>query len=160
MTDEQKLNFLLKILKDYAEMEHCYNKYGDDYNPNSYTHGECAFDDGSEYGEITFARTLLEQMGVEFKNPTMKEDNWDLKDDSMDEMVAELKGQTLYGVICDWWDEIFTNDNPSGQNIGSLVDTIEKWLPKEQSANSQNAYVECTVEGFNDCLNKIRGKLR
>jgi hypothetical protein len=34
-------------------------------------------------------------------------------------------------------------------------------LPKEQSAaGSQNVYVECTVEGFNDCLKKIKGKLR
>jgi hypothetical protein len=42
-----------------------------------------------------------------------------------------------------------------------IVDLVEKWLPKYQSAaGSQNAYVECTVEGFNDCLNKIKRKLR
>lgn len=75
LSDEQKLNFLLKVLKEYAERKHCCDREGDDYNPNSYTHGECAFDDGSEYGEITLARTLLEQMGVEFENPTMREDN-------------------------------------------------------------------------------------
>lgn len=74
MTDEQKLNFLLKILKEYAGMEHCYDKYGDDYNPNGYTHCDVAFEDGSDYGEIELARTLLEQMSVEFENPTMKED--------------------------------------------------------------------------------------
>ena len=45
--------------------------------------------------------------------------------------------------------------------IGRLVYWIEEWLQKEQSAaGSQNAYVECTVEGFNDCLKKIKGKLR
>ncbi len=58
------------------------------------------------------------------------------------------------------WCEIFTNGNHSGQNIETLVETVEKWLPKEQSANSQNAYVECTVEGFNDCLQKIKSRLR
>jgi hypothetical protein len=71
------------------------------------------------------------------------------------------KPETLYEIIADWWDEIFINNNPSGQNIESLVDTIEEWLPKEQSAaGSQNVYVECSVEGFNDCLTKIKGKLR
>lgn len=75
--------------------------------------------------------------------------------------VEPPKPQTLYEIIADWWDEIFTNNNPSGQNIESLVDTIEEWLPKEQSAaGSQNVYVECSVEGFNDCLTKIKSKLR
>ena len=53
------------------------------------------------------------------------------------------------------------NNNEAAVTIESLVDDIEKWLPKEQSAaGSQNAYVESAVEGFNDCLNKIKGKLR
>jgi hypothetical protein len=72
------------------------------------------------------------------------------------------KPETLYGIIADWWDEIFLNNNEAAETIESLVDRIEKeWLPKEQSAaGSQNAYVECSVEGFNDCLTKIKGKLR
>lgn len=81
-------------------------------------------------------------------------------DSNYDDMVAELKGQNLYDLIYDWWNEIFVNGNPSGQNIESLVEQIEKWLPKEQSANSQNAYVECTVEGFNDAITKIKNKLK
>ena len=75
--------------------------------------------------------------------------------------VEKPKPTTLYEIIADWWDEIFIDNNPSGQNIESLVEQIEEWLPKEQSAaGSQNAYVECSVEGFNDCLTKIKGKLR
>jgi hypothetical protein len=72
------------------------------------------------------------------------------------------KPETLYGIIADWWDEIFLNNNEAAETIESLVDRIEKeWLPKEQSAaGSQNAYVECSVEGFNDCLTKIKRKLR
>ena len=71
------------------------------------------------------------------------------------------KPQTLYDLIADWWDEIFMNNNEAAVTIESLVDDIEKWLPKEQSAaGSQNAYVECSVEGFNDAINKIRRKLR
>jgi hypothetical protein len=75
--------------------------------------------------------------------------------------VEKQKPTTLYEIIGDWWDEIFTDGNPRGQNIETLVEQIEEWLPKEQSAKgSQNAYVECSVEGFNDALKKIKGKLR
>jgi len=72
------------------------------------------------------------------------------------------KSETLYDIIADWWDEIFLNNNEAAETIESLVDRIEKeWLPKPQSAaGSQNVYVECSVEGFNDCLTKIKGKLR
>ena len=78
------------------------------------------------------------------------------------EPIPEEEGQeTLYDLIADWWDEIFMNNNEAAVTIESLVDDIEKWLPKPQSAaGSQNAYVECSVEGFNDCLTKIKGKLR
>ena len=42
-----------------------------------------------------------------------------------------------------------------------IVAAVEGWLPKPQSAaGSQNVYVECTVDGFNDCLTKIKNTLR
>jgi hypothetical protein len=69
MTDTEKFAHLIKVLKQYAETPHCYNKYSDDFNPNDYTDGDTAFEVGSEYGEITFARTLLEQIGVEYEYP-------------------------------------------------------------------------------------------
>ncbi len=86
-----------------------------------------------------------------------------LSDDFMDKMVAKLKGKTLMDLIYDWWEDIFTktSDLDMENCIGRLVYWIEEWLPKEQSAaGSQNVYVECTVEGFNDCLTKIKSKLR
>jgi hypothetical protein len=73
MTDEQKLTFLLKVLKQYAESKHCYDKYGDFYDATNQPQSRI-FDDGSEFGEILFARTLLEQIGVEFQYPVMKEE--------------------------------------------------------------------------------------
>ncbi len=66
MTDEQKLKLLLKVLKQYAEQPTCYNLNPDYEYPH---HSWDIFEDGSDYGEITFARTLLEQMGVEYKYP-------------------------------------------------------------------------------------------
>lgn len=85
------------------------------------------------------------------------------KDDFMDMMVAELKGENLTDMIYDWWEDVFTtNSNDDMEtSISDLVNRIEAWLPKEQSAaGSQNAYVESAVEGFNDCLNTIKRKLR
>ena len=72
MTNEQKLTLLLGVLKEYAEMKHCYN-YGEDYTPSAGNYDD-AFEDGADYGEITFARTLLEQIGVEYEHPVMKEE--------------------------------------------------------------------------------------
>ena len=85
------------------------------------------------------------------------------KDDFMDKMVAELKGQNLTDILYLWWSDVFTthSDWDMETSIDDLVTRIEEWLPKPQSAaGSQNAYVECSVEGFNDCLTKIKSKLR
>ena len=65
MTDEQKLTLLLKVLKQYAESRHCYEDDGVDED----------FESGVNYGEILFARTLLEQIGVEFEYPILREND-------------------------------------------------------------------------------------
>jgi hypothetical protein len=42
-----------------------------------------------------------------------------------------------------------------------IVDLVERWLPKEQSAaGSQNVDVELLVDGFNDAIQKMKEKLR
>ena len=72
-------------------------------------------------------------------------------------------GKTLTDLIYRWWDDVFTthSDWDMETSIGDLVDQIQLWLPKEQSAaGSQSLGVEDMVQGFNDCLNKIKGKLR
>ena len=78
-------------------------------------------------------------------------------------VVSSTKSKTLTDLIYRWWSDVFTthSDWDMETSIEDLVDQIELFLPKEQSSEgSQNAYVECTVEGFNDCLTKIKGKLR
>jgi prefoldin subunit 5 len=70
-------------------------------------------------------------------------------------VVSSTKSPTLYDICVEWNDD---DDNPP---VSDLIDAIEQWLPKEQSAEgSQNAYVESAVEGFNDCLQQIKSKLR
>ena len=86
-----------------------------------------------------------------------------VSDEFMDEMVEKLKGQTLTDIIWNWWGNVFTsNEDWDAENaIEHLVDLIEAFLPKPQNSDgSQNAYVESAVEGFNDCLNTIKRKLR
>jgi len=42
-----------------------------------------------------------------------------------------------------------------------ILSVVEEWLPKEQSAaGSQNVDVEFLVEGFNDCVRKMKEMLR
>jgi hypothetical protein len=78
-------------------------------------------------------------------------------------VVSSTKSKTLTDLIYRWWSDVFTvhSDWDMETSIEDLVDRIELFLPKEQSAEgSQNAYVESAVEGFNDCLTQIKGKLR
>jgi hypothetical protein len=73
MTDTEKLSLLLKVLKPYAEREHCYDS-NPCYDPDCLDYSrDQVFDAGANYGEILFARTLLEQIGETFEYPCMKE---------------------------------------------------------------------------------------
>ena len=81
----------------------------------------------------------------------------------LERKVEQLERNTLYAVIENWWSEIFTVSSTDDMEtcIDTLVDRIETWLPKEQSAAGlQNVDVEFLVDGFNDCLKEIKGKLR
>lgn len=83
--------------------------------------------------------------------------------EEIERIEKKKETQNLTDLIYDWWEDIFTShsDLDMEASIDDLVTRIEEWFPKEQSAaGSQNVYVECTVEGFNDCLTKIKGKLR
>ena len=94
----------------------------------------------NQMNEIDMAKVLIEGdtatiMGVKYKR------------------VEEPKPETLY--------EALTNIEYIGCCYDDILDAVRCWLPKEQSAKgSQNVYVECTVDGFNDCLDKIKSKLK
>jgi hypothetical protein len=88
---------------------------------------------------------------------------WDEKDNPkpvdevINRMVEKRKSKKLWNMIRDKLDHL-------GYDVDCcdvIVDLVEKWLPEPQSTSgSQNAYVECSVEGFNDALQKIKSKLR
>ena len=75
-------------------------------------------------------------------------------DDVIDRLLEKYKSQKLWNML----------RNELGYSIDccdEIVDLVEKWLPKEQSAEgSQNAFAIDATEGFNHCLNKIKGTLR
>ena len=67
MTDEQKLTFLLTELKLLAKQTHCYDGRGGD-NLYYYTDDhDATFDDGSKYGLVCFARSILESMNESYE---------------------------------------------------------------------------------------------
>jgi hypothetical protein len=65
MTDTQKLEFLLSKLQETAKFKHCYDDYGDDYSPSETGNYDDTFNVGAEYGEIEFARSLLQQLKLQ-----------------------------------------------------------------------------------------------
>jgi hypothetical protein len=85
---------------------------------------------------------------------------WDEKDNPkpMDEVVNRLvkkyQAQKLFNRLVDELGYDFDACN-------DVVDLVESWLPQEQSAaGSQNVNTELLVDGFNHCLEKIKGMLR
>ena len=73
MTDAEKLLFLIRVLKQYAERENCYDrdKFYDVYNERDISE---IVDHAEQYAEILFARTLLEQIGETFEYPCMEKE--------------------------------------------------------------------------------------
>lgn len=66
MTDTEKFAHLIKVLKNYAQQPTCYNLNPDyKYPPQTWD----IFEDGSDYGEIMFARTLLESIEEDYYYP-------------------------------------------------------------------------------------------
>lgn len=83
--------------------------------------------------------------------------------DLIKEWDEKNKPITLYQLIEDWWSGIFCANSMDDMEtcIDGLVDQIEMWLPKEQSAEGpQNADTELLVDGFNDCVRKVKEMLR
>jgi hypothetical protein len=72
MTTEQKLEFLIDLIKKYAESEHGYDIHGDDFDYSDGGNYDDTFESGAVYGKISFARALLEKIGEPFIYPNKK----------------------------------------------------------------------------------------
>jgi hypothetical protein len=92
--------------------------------------------------------------------PEYDEVEWDEKDNPkpmdqvMDRLIKKYQSQKLWNMLRD---EL----GYSVDCCDEIVDLVEKWLPKEQSAaGSQNVDTELLVDGHNHCLQKIKEMLR
>jgi hypothetical protein len=83
-----------------------------------------------------------------------EKDNPKPMDDVVDRLVKKYQAQKLFNRLVDELGYDFDTCN-------EIVETVEDWLPKEQSAaGSQNVDTELLVDGFNHCLQKIKEILR
>ena len=75
-------------------------------------------------------------------------------DEIVDKLIKERQAQKL-------WNRVRDELGYSIDLTDEIVDLVEDWLPKEQSAaGSQNVNTELLVEGFNHCVQKMKGMLR
>jgi len=83
-----------------------------------------------------------------------EKDNPKPMDEVVDRLIKEYQTQKLWNILKDKWG--FPEDA-----CGDIVEAVAEWLPKEQSAaGSQNVDTELLVDGFNDCLRKMKEMLR
>ena len=76
---------------------------------------------------------------------------------------VEKQSKTLTDILYRWWDDVFTthSDWDMETSIDDLIDQVEQFLPKQKFGSSQNVLGDVDiVEGFNDCLKKIKRNLR
>ena len=157
---EKKLSFLEELEKTKSPVEEAYKDWWGDY-PELET--------DSQYDDTRWAGFQagyeLAQLKDGCPEPPDEPDyydevEWDEKDNPkpMDEVVNRLvekyQAQKLYNRLGNELDYGY-------EERDSIVNLVEDWLPKPQSAaGSQNVYVECSVEGFNDCIRKMKSMLR
>jgi hypothetical protein len=77
-----------------------------------------------------------------------------ITDEVVDKLIKEQQAQKLYNRLYDELGFEFDTCN-------DIVDIVEDWIPKPQNASgSQNVDTELLVEGFNDCVRKMKEMLR
>ena len=76
---------------------------------------------------------------------------------------VEKQSKTLTDIVYRWWDDVFVHhsDWDMETSVDDLIDQVEQFLPKQKFGSSQNVLGDVDiVEGFNDCLKKIKSNLR
>jgi hypothetical protein len=77
-----------------------------------------------------------------------------IADEVVNKLIKEQQAQKLYNRLYDELGFEFDTCN-------DIVDIVEDWILEEQSASgSQNVNTELLVEGFNDCVRKMKEMLR
>jgi hypothetical protein len=75
-------------------------------------------------------------------------------DEVVERLVKKYQAQKLWNILSNKYDYI-------SATCDDIVSAVEEWLPKPQNASgSQNVNTELLVEGFNDCVRKMKEMLR
>ena len=97
--------------------------------------------------DIIWIKKIAKEEGV-FDEPTKP------MDEVVDRLVKKYQAQKL-------WNRVRDELGYSIDLCDEIVDLVEDWILDEQSsAGSQNLDVEFLVDGFNDCVRKMKEMLR
>ena len=160
---QKKLDLLKEIEKHKSPVEEAYKDWWGQY-PELETDSE--YDDMRWAGfQAGYEAAQSKDVGVQEcpdEPEYYDEVEWDEKDNPtsyitdevVNRLVKKYQAQKLRNMLKVQLDY-------DGMVCDDIVDIVEDWLPEPQSAaGSQNVNVELLVDGFNDCLNKIKEMLR
>ena len=160
---------LEKIKQAYPQPKMEYQESGtvDKVEYNGHTYLRIMYDDSTSFGGVWWKQIERHKspMNVVFDNETRNilEGLWynQVKKDEptkpMDEVVERLtkkyQAQKLYNQLIE--------RGYCNEHCDEIVDLVEDWLPEPQNASgSQNVDTELLVDGFNDCVRKMKEMLR
>jgi len=136
---QKKLELLKEMEKHKTPCEEAFKKVFNHY-PN-----EKDFREGIWFGFEKGYNASKEDCKVEEPKPMDEVVNMLVKKYQYQKLYNRVRDQLGYSIDC----------------CDEIVDLVEDWLPKEQNASgSQNVNTELLVEGFNDCVRKMREMLR
>ena len=132
--------------------------------------GDCIYFHGEKYQKVeepkSFYDKLWEELGkkvgygIDCDQLTdrvmdlIKDNIPEPMDEVVERLIKKYQAQKL-------WNRVRDELGYSIDCCDEFVDLVESWLPEPQSAaGSQNVNTELLVEGFNDCVRKMKEKLR
>jgi len=152
---QKKLELLKEIEKHKSPVEEAYKDWWGQY-PELET--DSKYDDtrwkGFQAGFQAAYEEKVREDDYYNKVKCDEKDNPKPMDEVVNRLIEKHKSQKLWNILSNKYDYI-------SATCDDIVSAVEEWLPKEQNASgSQNVDTELLVDGFNHCLNKIKGMLR
>ena len=145
---QSKLSFLEELENYKAPVEEAYKDWWGQY-PELET--DSKYDDMRWRGfQAGYGAAQSKDDEVEWD----EKDNPNPMDDVVNRLVEERNSKKLRNMLKVqlYFDDMVCDD---------IVETVEDWILDEQSADgSQNVNTELLVEGFNDCVRKMKEMLR
>jgi hypothetical protein len=167
---EKKLSFLEELEKTKSPVEEAYKDWWGIYpeleNDTEYDDTRWqGFRAGYEFAYEEKVKETAQERGERLHKDVERVVNKMLKkwEENPPDFLKFEMGKTLEELITRWWCDVFTTreDWDMETAIDDLIDQIQLWLPREQShEGTQDASAIDLVDGYNDCLEKIKSKLR